>query len=101
MKKLEILIRPISEYGNRSDVAIHSLAPSYKTLVGHIETAQKDGFTLIVIYTLYNKKESMFDIFASNSTWNKLRRDYGNVRCGEVGFKHGNSLGDGFTLYDI
>ena len=95
--KLEILIKPEHEFKTRSDIAIHAFKPTYNELLDHIEVATRDNFDLIVIYS--NNKESMQNIFASQSTWNKLRRDFGDVRYGEVKYSHGRSLGDGFTIY--
>jgi hypothetical protein len=100
--KLEILYKPTSEYGTRSDVAIHALKPSYQELLGHIDTALKDMFPRIVVYcdTPNVCGGPQFNIKASMSTWSRLRRDLeADVRCGEVGFRHGRSDGDGFTVY--
>lgn len=95
--KIEILIRPKSEYGTRSDVAIHSQKPSVSKLCSHIDDALKNGFNRVVIYS--NRKDSMHNIFNGRSTWNQLIRVYGDVRYGEVGFSYGRSVGDGFTIY--
>lgn len=97
MNRIEILIRPKAEFRTRNDIAIHALSPTYAELVDHVQQAEKNMFKLIVIYT--DKGESMHNIFNGNSTWNKLRRDFGDVRYGEVGYQHGRSLGGGFKIY--
>lgn len=100
--KLEILYKPTTEFGARSDVAIHSLKPSYDKLLQLIDDALKESFSRIVVYVddPYIMSSGRFNIKAGGSTWNRLRRDInGDVRCGEVGFSHGASEGDGFTLY--
>jgi len=101
--KLEILYRPIGEWTLRNDVAIHVLEPSFDKLMQHIDDALKDSFPRIVVYVRnYGFQSGRFNIKASQSTWNKLRRtfeDVADVRCGEVGYKHGHSDGDGFEIY--
>lgn len=49
--KLEILIKPVTEFGTRQDVAIHSKEPDYNELLNLIDDALKSGFPRIVIYT--------------------------------------------------
>lgn len=99
--KIEILIKTPAEFNTRNDIALHSLEPSYNKLIELIEEAQKDNFPRIVIYT----KRSFWtrsNIKNGKSTWSRLNRDLGedaDVRAGEVGYKHGRSDGDGFTLY--
>lgn len=100
--KLEIMYKPIEQFGKRNDVALHSLDPSYDKLLELINDALKDMFPRIVIYS--NKKNfgTISNIKNGASTWCKLIRDLGedaDVRAGEVGFKHGHSDGDGFTIY--
>lgn len=100
MNKLEILIRPVSEFRTRNDIALHSLEPSYDKLLELCSQAEKDMFPRIVIYTKRGFA-SRTNIKNGMSTWSRLIRDYAfaDVRAGEVGFKHGTSDGDGFTIY--
>jgi hypothetical protein len=100
-QKLEILIKPASEFRLRNDIAIHSLEPSYEHLLGLVDDALKDNFGRIVIYTKRGFW-SRSNIKSGMSTWSRLIRDLGDnadVRAGEVGYKHGNSDGSGFTIY--
>lgn len=99
--KLEILFKPVSEFRNRNDIALHSLEPSYSKILSLIEDALKDQFPRIVVYTTRGFW-SRSNIKNGMSTWARLIRDLGedaDVRAGEVGYKHGHSDGDGFTIY--
>lgn len=101
MHKLEILFKSTREFRQRNDVAIHILEPTFQEIVDAIERAERDMFPRIVVYS-DRSKWGRFNIKASQSTWCKLIRLYGetaDVRCGEVGYKHGRSDGDGFTIY--
>jgi len=95
MNKLQILIKPTSEWTKRNDIAIHTLKPTVDELTRHIEDADAKGFDLIVMYS--DKREQMQNIFASQSTWNQLRRIYGDVRYGEIAAN--SSTGEGFKIY--
>ena len=97
--KLEILLKPLEQFGTRNDVAIHLKNPSYSELIDSIEQAVKDMFPRIVVYSKISFW-SRSNIKNGMSTWAKLIRDIdGDVRAGEVGFKHGRSDGDGFEIY--
>jgi hypothetical protein len=97
--KLEILIKDISEFRTRNDVAIHLANPTYNELLGAVQVAERDLFPRIVIYVSGHKEVRMSNIFASNSTWNKLRRDLGDVRYGMIERRFGQVDGQGFTIY--
>ena len=100
-EQLEILYKSATEFGTRTDVALHSLRPSYRKLLELIDNAMSDGFPRIVVYVdVCACWAPRFNCKASMSTWSRLMRDIdGDVQCGEVGFRHGRSDGDGFTIY--
>ena len=95
--RIQILIKPSAEFGVRTDVAIHMKSPTYDDLLDGLERAERGMFNLIVMYT-DKSVWKMGNLKASQSTWNKLRRDFGDVRFGEVGPRY-TSLGTGFTIY--
>lgn len=100
MRKLEIIIKPTSEFRQPtlSVPAIHSLEPNYVKLLSLIDDALKDNFKTIVIYT--NRGFCTRSNIFKNSTWNRLRRDLdADVRAGMVQREFGQYLGDGFTIY--
>jgi hypothetical protein len=100
MEKLQILCRPTSEFRARNDVAIHLLEPTQVELLDAIEAADKDLFPMIVMYT--DRLDSRSNVFNGMSTWNQLRKMFGDVRFGEVGNNYGRSfvsIGVGFQIY--
>jgi hypothetical protein len=98
--KLEIMFKPINEFGQRNDIAIHIKEPTYSELMAAIDTATKDLFPRIVVYSK-SGFWSRCNIKNGMSTWSRLIRDFddADIRAGEVGFKHGRSNGDGITMY--
>jgi hypothetical protein len=97
--KLEILIKQKTEFGKRNDIAIHLLEPTYNEILDAIHRAETDMFPRVVIYVDSERVVKMHNIFASNSTWNRLRRDFGDVRYGMIQRPFGQVDGDGFTIY--
>lgn len=101
--KLEILYRPLSEFGSRSDIAIHTKQPSYSELLESIDQALKDMFPRIVVYVeSVSFHSGRYNIKASQSTWSRLIRDLGetaDVRCGVIQEMFGQYKGDGFEIY--
>ena len=93
--KIEALIVSKDQWTKRNDIAIHLLEPSNNELLNAFLAAEKDMFSLIIIYT--NEKKRYTNI--GNSAWEFLRDNLGDVRFGEVGFSHGRSIGDGFVWY--
>jgi len=99
--KIEIVIKSVDQWQKLNVVGIHSLEPSIQKIFSLIEDAEKDSFETIYIYTKRGFW-SRSNIFASMSTWNQLRRAYGenaDVRAGQVCRRFGQCLGDGFTIY--
>lgn len=98
--RIDILIRPKSEWGKRNDIALHSLEPSVNRIIDLVIEAEKDMFPRIVIYTDKNT-DKMSDL-GGNSTWNILRKTFPDTRFGEVVDNAGRScwgIGTGFTIY--
>ena len=96
--KLQIMIRPVSEFRTRNEIAIHVLEPTFNELIDCIEQAEKDMFPMIVLYS----DKTSFGSLKGNSLWNKLRKVFSDVRYGEVTASVGPScwgIGTGFTLY--
>lgn len=96
--KIEIVIKRVDQFRKINAVAIHLLEPTVDKITDAVSQAERDGFEFIYIYTKRNW-DVRSNIFNGNSTWNQLRRIYGDVRAGEVGCKYGRSVGDGFTIY--
>lgn len=99
--KIQIMIRSKSEFRKRNDIALHSLDPSFDKIVELIQDAEKDLFPLIVIYI--DKNLDQMSNLKGNSTLNRLRKIFGDVRYGEVTANAGPrscwGIGTGFTLY--
>ncbi len=91
---LHILIMPVHEWGSRNDVAIHLRSPDYRELCDSICTAERDLFSLIVIYTNHCTHDSL----KLNRLWNRLRKDYVDVRYGTFGQITAHT-GEGFKIY--
>ncbi|MFN3454039.1 MAG: hypothetical protein ACK41T_03700 [Pseudobdellovibrio sp.] len=97
--KIEILLKPTSEFGTLNNIAIHSLNPSYDKILQLIAEAEKDNFTQIVVYSDINFS-SRTNIHNGMSTWSRLIRDLdADVRAGMIERKYGQVLGQGFTIY--
>lgn len=98
MTNLKIMIKPIKEFGTRNDTAIHTLYTNYSDLLRKIEDARYKMFDLIVVYTDKDFRK-MSNIFSNMSTWNRLRRDFGDVHCQELLDYTNVSIGQGFKIY--
>jgi len=102
MNKLEILLKPADQWKTSTDIAIHLKEPTYSEILDGIDTARKGMFPRVVIYSKVGF-DSRSNIKHWNSTWSKLIKDFPDwdIRAGEVGFRHGTSDGDGFTIYAL
>jgi len=95
--RLEILLRPAKEFGDRNDVAIHVRADSVRDFIEYVDQADKDNFDLIVVYS-DNMNEDAF----SGAAWGELKEllPDADIRLGQIQRQYGQVLGQGFTLFD-
>lgn len=97
--RLDIILKPMDAMVKIQDSAIYLTEPTDGEVFNAIETALKDNFKRIYIFTDKSWNEES-DLDNGESLWNQLQANINaDVRAGMIQGKFGQYIGDGFTLY--